>query len=79
MTKLGMGRNWFLKIICTALLDSYGKSLTEGDTDLRMAETVFRRLRKYLDIGPADISNRDLQVWRSKAKQELGIDVGDAG
>jgi len=71
-----LGRREYLKMLCETLVSEYGGTLTEGDTDLDMAEAVMRKMRKYLFFHSRDMSAADWKKWRRKFLSDCGNDYG---
>lgn len=81
-----LGRREYLKMICETLVQSYGNTLVESDTDLAMAVAILKKMRKYLYFHSMDMTPKEWVAWRRKflmtnmnrceeTFNELGIEI----
>jgi len=59
-----LGRREYLQMFCETLVDSYGGTLSEWDTDLTMAKDLMRKLRQYLIFSESDMTDKEWISWR---------------
>jgi len=59
-----LGRRQYLQMFCESLVATYGNTLVEGDTDLKMATALMRKLRRYLFFHPLEMSDKEWIKWR---------------
>lgn len=55
-----LGKNEYILLIAETLVDTYGKTLCEGDTDINLAKAVVKKLTPYLYFGQ-DISLKEFR------------------
>lgn len=61
-----------LKKITEALVDEYGDTLCDSDTDIKMAEAVFKVIKPYIRIHP--LNERNTYSWRESFLKERGYE-----
>lgn len=47
-----LSRDEYIMKIADTLVNVYGETLMEGETDIRMAKSAFNKIKKYLFIHP---------------------------
>lgn len=60
----------YVQLIATALNEEYGDTLTEGNTDINMAEQVVKRLNDYLFFSKESKESRKTYSEWKKARIE---------
>jgi len=62
-----MGRRRLTQIVADALVQTYGKTLTEHGWDVEMAEAVIADLQPFLQFDPEqDLSEKAYAFWRQQ-------------
>ena len=69
-----LGKREYIQLIAEALVEEYGDTLIEYNTDLKMAKKVLKRLQEYLYFHPHDMSVADFKQWRKELYAEHGIE-----
>lgn len=59
-----LGKREYVQIVADILVKEYGETLKEYGTDVQLAESVIKGLKKYLFFHPVDISGRDYRKWK---------------
>ena len=69
-----LGKREYIQLIAETLVDTYGDTLIEGDTDLDMAKAVLKRLSTYLYFHEHDTTPKEFKQWRKELYDEHGME-----
>lgn len=71
-------RKQYIKLVCETLLDTYGESLAEFDTDIEMAEAVVKKMKKYLYFSSETAkTQREYQEWKKRRVNCMELDLDE--
>lgn len=70
MSKLG--KKEYIMMIADALLDEYGGTLIEDQTDIKMAKAVLKKLKPFLFFHPCDVPDAAYNKWLAERNLEAG-------
>lgn len=61
----------YIRLIADAMTYEYGSTLMEYDTDIKMATTVLKEMRKYLYFKAENArSTREFNQWKKERLEE---------
>lgn len=64
-----LGENECIVLIADAMAKEYGNSIKEEDMDMRMAISVYKKLKDFLPIyKKKDMSKEDFREWYKKGR-----------
>lgn len=61
-----IGKRAYVQRVADVLVDTYGDTLKESGTDVKMAQAVIKSLTEFLFFHPFDISLQEFSKWRKK-------------
>ncbi len=73
MIKMNNKQRYIFRLITEQLNESYGDTLHEGDTDLEMATSAYKKVSKFLDLNKVKkgMTVKEFQLWKKYRHNDM--------